>query len=290
MAIELNSTTWTTEVYNHVGFSLETTETLFEECSEFQRISVVDTKAYGRLLLLDGAVMTTDKDEFVYHEMITHVPMMVHPRPKRVLVIGGGDGGTIRELMKHPEVEEAVLCEIDGKVVEACKTFFPYHTSRLTHPKVTVYVGDGVAYMAEAAEAPHKFDVIIIDSTDPVGPGEGLFTETFYRHCFSALNEDGILVAQTESPFLSREVIEKVYPLYQRIFPIVNMYTGHIPTYPSGFWTWAFCSKRYEHYLSNAHSPRITPIVETCQYYNAELHNASFVLPNFVKQLVAKSV
>jgi spermidine synthase len=274
---------WTTEYHADIGLSLKTEKTLYHAQSPYQEIDIVETKPYGRLLLLDGAVMTTDKDEFVYHEMISHVPMLVHPNPKRVLVIGGGDGGTVREIVKHPSVEQVVLCEIDGLVVDSCKEFFPKIAGELNNPKVEVRIGDGVAYMANEAK---NFDLIIIDSTDPIGPGEGLFTEEFYRNTFAVLNDDGIMVAQTESPFLHPHVIRKIYGIYQGIFPIVKMYTGHIPTYPSGFWTWAFASKRYDSALPEAHRDRVANIEKTCQYYNAELHNASFVLPNFVKALL----
>lgn len=280
-------TLWATEYHQDMGLSFHVTETLYHAQSPYQVIDVMETTTYGRLLLLDGAVMTTDKDEFVYHEMISHVPMLVHPNPKRVLVIGGGDGGTVREIVRHPEVESVVLCEIDGLVVDACKRFFPKIASALDHPKVTVKIGDGVAYMAEEAQ---NFDLIIIDSTDPIGPGEGLFTEGFYRNAFNALNEDGIMVAQTESPFVDTAVIQKVYPIYQRIFPIVRMYTGHIPTYPSGFWTWAFCAKAYQPSLPQAHLERANRIAGTCQYYNPALHEASFVLPNFVQSLLQPPV
>ena len=274
---------WTLEAHQNMGVSFLTTESLYSDQSPFQKIDIVDTVAYGKLLLLDGAVMTTDRDEFVYHEMISHVPMLAHPNPKRVLVIGGGDGGTVREIVKHPEVESVVLCEIDGLVVDACKTHFPNIAGQLDHPKVTVRIGDGVAYMADEAA---DYDLIIIDSTDPIGPGEGLFTEAFYRNVHRALKPDGIMVAQTESPFLSRQVIEKVYPIYHRIFRDVHMYTGHIPTYPSGFWTWAFCSKGTDYRLTEEGLQRAARIERTCQYYNTELHAASFVLPNFVKAML----
>lgn len=274
---------WLTENCNDTGLTFRIKETLFTAQSDFQKIDVVDTHTWGRMLLLDDCVMTTDRDEFVYHEMIAHVPMLVHPNPKRVLVIGGGDGGTVREIVRHPSVEEVVLAEIDGDVVEACKVWFPQIAGELTNPKVTVKIADGVAYMANEAQ---NFDLIIIDSTDPIGPGEGLFTETFYNNAFKALNPDGLMVAQTESPFLNANVIQKVYPMYQRIFPKVAMYTGHIPTYPSGFWTWAFCSKQYDWQLPEAHDARVEAIEKNCRYYNRTLHNAAFALPNFVKDLL----
>ncbi len=278
---------WTTEQHKDMALGFRTTKTLYHAQSPYQAVDIVETTRYGRLLLLDGAVMTTDKDEFVYHEMISHVPMLAHPNPKRVLVIGGGDGGTVRELVKHPSVEQVVLCEIDGLVVDSCKEFFPQIAAELNHPKVEVIIGDGVAYMANDAKG---FDLIIIDSTDPIGPGEGLFTEEFYRNTYNALNEDGMMVAQTESPFVCQDLIRTIYPMYERIFPIVRMYTGHIPTYPSGFWTWAFCSRKYDYPLPEAHLDRVREIEKTCKYYNAELHAASFVLPNFVKDLLKQPI
>lgn len=279
---------WTTEYFKQqMGLAFKTRETLYHAQSEYQTIDIVDTEAYGRLLLLDGAVMTTDRDEFVYHEMISHVPMLSHPNPKRVLVVGGGDGGTVREVVKHPSVESIVLCEIDGLVVDSCKRFFPQIAGQLDNPKVTVRIQDAIAYVAEEAR---DYDIIIVDSTDPIGPGEGLFTEEFYRNVYKALTPDGIMVAQTESPFVCQAVIQKVYPLYQKIFPIVKMYTGHIPTYPSGFWTWAYCSKQHQPVLADANRQRAQAIEATCQYYNAALHDASFVLPNFVQALIQQPV
>ncbi len=276
-------TVWTAETHQEVTVSFRTSGVLYHDQSPYQTVDVVETVPYGRMLLLEGAVMTTDKDEFVYHEMISHVPMLAHPNPKRVLVIGGGDGGAVRELLKHPEVESIVLCEIDGMVIDACKQYFPAIAGQLGHPKVTVNVGDGVAYMETARD----FDVILIDSTDPIGPGEGLFTEAFYRNAFRALAEDGILVAQTESPFLDAHVLRTMSGIFHRVFPIVKTYTGSIPTYPSGYWTWTFCSKQHSPKLSPESETRAKAIEQTCQYYNRDVHHASFALPNFVRELTA---
>lgn len=275
---------WISEVHNdEMTLSFRATQTLYSYKSAFQQIDIVDTARFGRMLLLDGCVMTTEKDEFVYHEMIAHVPMIAHPNPKHVLVIGGGDGGTVRELVKHPELDSVVLCEIDGDVIESCKIYLPSIASALEHPKVHVVVGDGVAYVAQQEAA---FDLIIVDSTDPIGPGEGLFTESFYHNVYKALKPDGILVAQTESPSACQPIIKRVYPMFQNIFPIVNMYTGHIPTYPSGFWSWSYCAKQYRPTaLTETQLLRAKKIESFCQYYNSELHHAAFVLPNYVKQL-----
>ena len=169
---------WYTEVdKNGFGKSFKVVQTLYKGQSEFQSIDILETSGFGRLLLLDGLVMTTEKDEFVYHEMISHIPLLAHPNPKQVLVIGGGDGGTIREVLKHPSVERAVLCEIDGMVIEASKQWLPTIACALDDPKVEIQVADGAAYVAK-----HKntFDVILIDSTDPIGPGARLFNKEFY--------------------------------------------------------------------------------------------------------------
>lgn len=276
-------TLWTTEEHAGVQVGFRTDRTLYHAQSPYQAIDVVETQPYGRMLLLDGLVMTTERDEFVYHEMIAHVPLLNHPDPKRVLIIGGGDGGTVREALKHPEVETIVLCEIDGMVVEACKTYLPALTCGLSDPRVTVNIGDGIAYMAEEAR---DFDVIIIDSSDPVGPGEGLFTEDFYCNVHRALKGNGLMVAQTESPYMDHAIIQKIYPMFQRIFPLVRMYTGAIPTYPSGFWSWGLCAKTNT-LLQPADNPeRLAAIEKTCRYYNGAIHQASFALPNFVKQLL----
>ncbi len=274
---------WTTEYHQDVGLSVLTRSVLYHAQSDFQTIDIVDTVPYGRMLLLDGAVMTTEKDEFVYHEMISHIPLLAHPHPRRVLIIGGGDGGTVREVLKHPSVEAVVLCEIDGLVVEACKTWLPHIACDLEDPRVTVEIRDGVAY---TAAQDNTFDVVIIDSTDPIGPGEGLFTETFYRNVFRALTPEGIMVAQTESPVLDQAVIQKVYPMVQQIFPTVAMYTGHIPTYPSGFWTWAFCSKQHSPQLTETAKIRARTLETGCRYYNHRIHDAAFVLRNFVQALL----
>lgn len=274
---------WVTEQFKDLRSSFRVRETLFSGTSPYQKVDIVDTITFGRMLLLDDMVMTTEKDEFVYHEMISHVPLLVHPNPKRVLVIGGGDGGTVREILKHPEVEEVVLCEIDDMVIDACREFLPTIAVAFDHPKLTLNIGDGVTYMAEKAE---NFDLIIIDSTDPVGPGEGLFTKAFYENVTQALNPDGMMVAQTESPFTDQSLIEKIYPFYRSYYPIVRMYLGHIPTYPGGMWSWCFCSKRYEPQLTQAHMERARAIEKTCRYFNIDMFQSSFSLPNFVQTMI----
>lgn len=276
---------WYTERHdNKFGITLKVKETLYHGESEFQTIDVIDTEGFGRMLLLDGMVMTTEQDEFVYHEMISHIPLLSHPSPEQVLVIGGGDGGTIREVLKHPSVKRAVLCEIDGKVVEISEKFLPTIAGKLRDPIVEMQIRDGVAYIAEQKNA---FDVILIDSTDPLGPGEGLFTEEFYNNVKAALKPGGIVVPQSESPIADKREIQMVYSLLRKVFPKVHAYIGPIPTYPGGFWSWAFCSCDVNP-LDYINEPLASELEKNTKYYNREIHKAAFALPNFIKELTCK--
>ncbi|EKE04604.1 MAG: hypothetical protein ACD_20C00042G0013 [uncultured bacterium] len=273
---------WYTERHDDkFGITIKVKETLYHDKSEFQTIDVINTEGFGRMLLLDGLVMTTEQDEFVYHEMISHIPMLNHPNPEQVLVIGGGDGGTIREVLKHSSVKRAVLCEIDGKVIEASKKFLPTIAGKLDDPKVETQVRDGVTYIAEQKGI---FDVILIDSTDPLGPGEGLFTEDFYTNVKAALKPGGIVVAQSESPIADKREISLMYALLRKVFPIVKPYVGPIPTYPGGYWSWAYCSVDVNPF-DRINDTLAAQIEKTTKYYNRDIHRAAFALPNFVKQL-----
>jgi spermidine synthase len=269
---------WFTELQNeNLSIGLRVEKTLHSEVTPFQTLDVYETKQYGRLLVLDGCVMTTDKDEFVYHEMLTHVPLHTHPNPKNVLVVGGGDGGIIREVIKHPSVERAVLAEIDGAVVEASKKYFPHIASGLSDSRVDVQVVDGIKYVEEHKDT---FDVILIDSTDPIGPAVGLFSQKFYQSVYEALKPDGLMAAQTESPFANQELIRRVNEDIGKTFPITKLYLAHIPTYPTGFWSFTMGSK--EHRPQNVKEVRVSDT----KYYNLGIHHASLALPNFVKELV----
>ncbi len=236
---------WYTEKHSeNVGITLKTSKTLFSGESEYQKLDIIETLEYGKMMVLDGLVMCTERDEFVYHDMITHPALFTHPNPKNVLVIGGGDGGTIREIVKHPGVEQAVLCEIDGLVIDKSIELLPTMACAIdgSNPKVQVEVGDGIAYIKEHQD---QFDVILIDSTDPIGPAVGLFQEDFYRCVHAALRKDGIMVAQSESPFYHAQIQKDMYANLRNVFPIVEMYQAFIPTYPSGLWSFAFASKQY---------------------------------------------
>ncbi len=259
-------------------FSCRVKAVLHWEKTPFQEIAVYDTEQFGRLLALDDVVMTTDKDEFVYHEMMAHVPLCVHPAPERVLVVGGGDGGVVREALKHP-VKEVHLAEIDGRVIEVSRQFFPSLASGLSDPRVKIHVVDGIEFVARADSS---YDVIIVDSTDPVGPAVGLFQADFYRSVARALKPDGLFVAQTESPFFNADLIRGIQRMLKDIFPIVGLYTAAIPTYPGGYWTISIGSKRYNPLEFQADRARG---LQT-RYYSPEMHQAAFVVPPFVKELL----
>jgi spermidine synthase len=275
-----NSELWFTELQNaNLSLGLRIKKILHSEQTEYQTMDVVETVQYGNLLVLDGCVMTTDKDEFVYHEMLAHVALHTHPNPKKVLVVGGGDGGVIREAIKHPTVEKAVLAEIDGRVIEVSKQFFPQIASALTgNPRVEVQVTDGIQYVKDH---PGEFDVIFVDSTDPIGPAVGLFAKEFYQSVHRALKDDGLFVAQTESPFVNQDLIRHVFQDVRATFPITELYLAYVPTYPTGMWSFTLGSKQY-HPLRDQQPAR----VQDTKYYTADVHRAAFALPRFVEELV----
>ncbi|PWI57938.1 polyamine aminopropyltransferase [Sulfoacidibacillus thermotolerans] len=272
---------WFTEKQTEdYGITAKITKTLHTEQTEFQDLAVIETNEWGRMLVLDGCVMTTIRDEFVYHEMIAHVALSAHPNPQKVLVVGGGDGGVMREIIKHATVQKAVLAEIDGRVIEVAKQFLPEIAVALTDPRVDVQVIDGIAHVKEHKE---EYDVIIVDSTDPIGPAVGLFAKEFYQSIYEALKPDGIFVAQSESPFMHSELIQRVQNDVSDLFPITKLYVASIPTYPSGLWSFTIGSKRYDP-AQIADEKRADGL--STRYYTKALHQAAFVLPAFVKELV----
>lgn len=255
------------------GFAIK--EVLFEEKSRLQHIKVVNTEYYGKILLIDGFVMLTEKDEFVYHEMMAHIPMTAHKNPKNVLVVGGGDGGVVREVVKHPHVERAVLCEIDPKVIECCKKYFPEVSFELSNPKVSFEISDGFQYLAGYS---HRFEVIIVDSTDPIGPGTVLFKKSFYELVYEALTEDGVMMAQSESPWYDGDWRQEMYPKITRIFPFVATCTANIPTYSSGLWSFCFASKKKVLPWKDFDVERARDISKSTRYYRPAVQRASFML------------
>ena len=276
---------WFTERHTpNVKFSIKVDRQLYSGNSEFQRIDIFESKEFGRFLTLDGYMMLTEKDEFIYHEMITHVPMAVHPDPKNILVIGAGDGGVIRELTRYNSVESIDLVEIDELVVEVSKEYLPTTACRLNDERVHIYYEDGVKYIRRCED---KYDIIIVDSTDPFGPGEGLFTKEFYGSCFKALKEDGIMVNQHESPFYDEDAaaMQRSHKRIVDSFPISRVYQAHIPTYPSGHWLFGFASKKY-HPIGNLDEERWNRLRIRTRYYNTALHRGAFALPNYVLDIL----
>ncbi|MEN8907093.1 MAG: polyamine aminopropyltransferase [Clostridiales bacterium] len=271
---------WYTEFQTEtIGLTCKTRKTLHTEKTDFQEIAIIDTYQFGKMLVLDGTVQTTEVDEHIYHEMISHVPLLTHKNPKKVLVIGGGDGGAIREVIKHKSVEKAVLVEIDKRVVELSKKYFPNISSDLENDLVEVRIEDGIKYIDDNKNV---FDVILIDSTDPVGPAEGLFSKDFYKSVFEALKEDGIMVAQTESPYFHKKLIKNVNDDLKGIFPIVNLYTCPIPTYPSGFWSFTLASKVYDPTNKSVEDLDFN----NTKYFNEDIYRSCFLLPKFMKDVL----
>ncbi len=273
---------WYTEYQtDNMGLSFKIKESLFVGRSKYQDIAVLDTFEFGRLLVLDGLVMTTERDEFIYHELITHPALFTHRFPQNILVIGGGDGGTIREIMKHEYIKEVILCEIDPMVVEISKRYLPNISSELENPKVKIVYKDGINFVSSFH---NSFDVIIIDSTDPIGPAKGLFEHSFYNDCFNALKDEGILVCQSESPIYHLDLIREINRNLKRLdFSIVKFYYGVIPTYPGGMWSWVLASKKFDP-LEDIKEERIKDKRFLTKYYNLGVHKAIFNLPSFFKR------
>ena len=231
--------------------------------------------------------MLTEKDEFIYHEMITHIPLSVNPNIKNVLVIGAGDGGVTAELTKYDNIEHIDLVEIDKMVVDACLEYLPDVSGKLLDKKVTIHIDDGLRYVRSCE---NQYDLIIVDSTDPVGPGEGLFTKEFYGNCYKALNESGILVNQHESPYYDNYAnsLVRAHSRIKGVFPIHKLYQAHIPTYPSGHWLFGFASNKFDP-LEDLDADKWNKLGIKTEYYNTDLHKGSFALPNYVKELLGNA-
>ena len=276
---------WFTEKHSEgVNFSIKTDRQLYSCQSEFQRIDVFESKEFGRFLTLDGIMMLTEKDEFIYHEMIVHVPMAVHPNVKKVLLIGAGDGGALRELTRYPTIDQIDMVEIDELVVEVCKKYLPQTACRFDDPRVNLYFEDGLKFVRRKE---NEYDLIIVDSTDPFGPGEGLFTREFYGNCYKALRDDGILVNQHESPFYNemREAMQRAHKRIVESFKISRVYQAHIPTYPSGHWLFGFASKKY-HPVDDLDAAAWNLLGLKTNYYNTKLHVGAFALPTYVEEIL----
>lgn len=267
-----------------VKLSIKVKKQIFSLESAYQRIDIFDSEEFGRFLTLDGVMMLTERDEFIYHEMITHPAFAVKPDIETVLVIGAGDGGVARELVKYPQVKTVDLVEIDGEVIEACKKYLPQTATGLENPKVNIHINDGLKYIRKCKTA---YDLIIVDSTDPLGPGEVLFTREFYYNCVNALTENGILINQHESPFYKgdSDSMQKTFRKLSEVFAKVNVFQAHIPTYPSGHWLFGFSSKTL-HPISDLKAEEWNALGIDTKYYNTNLHTGAFCLPTYVVELL----
>ncbi len=276
---------WFTEKHTEdVRFSIRVEKQLCSVQSPFQRIDVFDSKEFGRILTLDGFIMVTEKDEFIYHDMIVHVPMATNPKIKNVLVIGAGDGGTVRELTRYPTLERIDVAEIDEAVVSVCREYLPKTACRFDDPRVRLYFEDGLRFVRSQVD---RYDLIIVDSTDPFGPGEGLFTKEFYGNCYKALKDDGILVNQHESPYYENDAksMKRAHRRIKAFFPVCRVYQAHIPTYPSGHWLFGFASKKYDP-VADFDPHGWSAFQLRTKYYNTALHRGCFALPTYVNELL----
>ena len=274
----MHSNLWVEEKHENFSLKFKVNKVLFSGKSEFQSVDVVETEQLGNMLLNDGLIMCTEKDEFIYHDMIAHVPLFVHPNPKKVLVIGGGDGGTAREVLRHPSVEKCVMVEIDKMVVDASIAHLPITACAFDNPKLELHIDDGLKFVKNTKE---KFDVILVDSTDPIGPAQPLFGEEFYQDIFNCLSDDGIVVSQGESPFYEVPMQKKLMGIINKIFPISSIYNFSNLTYPGGLWSFTFGSKKY-HPINDFNSERVNKFDGEFKYYNQRIHSGAFAIPSFM--------
>ena len=277
---------WYSEMHtDSVKLSIKVEKQLYSSKSKYQQIDVFESVEFGTFLTLDGYMMMTEKDEFIYHEMIIHTPMAVHPNVENVLVIGAGDGGACRELCKYKTIKHIDVVEIDGEVIDVCRKYLPQTACGFDDDRVTIHIQDGLKFVRKCND---KYDLVIVDSTDPFGPGEGLFTKEFYGNCYKALKEDGIMVNQHESPFYEVDAIamQRAHKRIVESFPISRVYQAHIPTYPSGHWLFGFASKKYKPVV-DLRADWWNELDIKTDYYNTNLHKGSFYLPNYVWRALA---
>ncbi|MGK0367027.1 MAG: spermidine synthase [Thermoproteota archaeon] len=266
------------------GFKIK--EVLYSEKSKYQQIDIIDTEAVGRLMLLDGCTMVSDKDEFVYHEVMAHIPYMVSSKVENVLIIGGGDGGIIREFTKYQDIKKIDLVEIDEQVIEVSKKYFPKIASGLSDARVNILATDGVEFIKTKK---NEYDIIVIDSTDPKDFALGLFTNEFYADVFNALTDTGIMMNQTENPFFDEWDLKKIYSNMKELFPIVKSFSAPMVIYPGTFWTFSFCSKKFmPTELNSDKVSRMEKEQEKLQWYNMDWHKAAFSLSNFHKKIIGQ--
>ena len=276
---------WFSEFHTpDVKHSIRVNRHLYSHKSEYQQIDIYDTPEFGRVLALDGNVMLTERDEFIYDEMVTHVPMAVHPDIQDVLVIGAGDGGVVRELARYDTIRSIDLVEMDDQVVEACRLYLPENASRLDDERVHIYFDNALRFIRRRKA---QYDLIIVDSTDPFGPSESYFTREFYGSCCNALREDGIMVNQQGSPFYAEDAtaMQRSHQRIASTFPISKVYQAHIPTFAAGYWLFGFASRKY-HPINDMDADAWNALNMDTQYYTTRLHEGAFCLPAFLEKLL----
>ncbi len=265
---------------DHTRLGLRVKETLFSGQSAFQHIEVIDTVGFGRVLIIDKVFMTSEYDEFLYHEMLAQPGLCTARSIARVLVIGGGDGGTVREVLRHTDVKQCVMIEIDEMVVDVSKEYLPGIGTAWNDPRLDLRFIDGREYVTRSND--EKYDVILLDGTDPIGPGAALFDDGFYAGCKRMLRPGGVMALQSESPLLMMDLFVETQHRLRKLFPEVHPYLGPVPLYGTGTWSWTWCSDTGE--PLRAIRDRQEAIVEGSKAYNEELHQAIFALPNYVKR------
>lgn len=280
---------WYTEQWStDCKFSISYDEQLHSEQSAFQKIDFYKGKEFGTFFTLDGLMMVNEKDEFIYHDMIVHPAFATNPGIRRVLIIGGGDGGTAREVLRYPNVEEVVMAEIDERVFRLCQKYLPATAKGVEEDsRMELRFEDGLEYVRNAPD--QSFDLILVDSTDPISVGEGLFTTEFYKECYRVLNDTGILINQHESPYFTEYAanMKKAHRKIRDIFPITHVYQYHMPTYPSGHWLFGFASKAHDP-LKDLDEKAWNAFGIKTKYYNTDLHRGAFGLPTYVKEALAR--
>lgn len=267
------------------AMSLKVIEVLLHEKTQYQDILVFKSQCFGNVLVLDGVIQCTERDEFSYQEMLTNVPLNCHPHPNKVLIIGGGDGGILREVVKHAAVETVDLCEIDEKVIEVCKKYLPSMASTFSSPKLNLHIGDGLEYLKGHQG---EYDVIITDSSDPVGPASSLFQKSYYELMKQALKPDGILSCQGECLWLHLDLIKDMLTFCREMFPVADYGYTTIPTYPSGQIGFIVCSKNPKTVFGEPlRKLTQSDVVDLdLKYYNTDIHRASFMLPEFARKVL----
>lgn len=275
-------------LYDAYGQEFRIDEMLFEVKTDHQHVIIFHNATFGRVLVLDGVVQTTEKDEFIYHEMMTHVPILAHGSVKRVLIVGGGDGGMLREITRHQGIEHITQVEIDRQVIDMCRTHLPHHSQgAFDDPRVNIVISDGLEYVKNTQE---RFDVIISDSTDPIGPGEALFREDFYAHCKSCLTQGGVLVTQNGVAFMQLDEVRITARRLNRVFDDWHFYCTAVPTYVGGIMTFAWATDDVTMRFIDRKmlEDRYTASKITTRYYTPAIHRASFALPGYVLEAIGK--